>query len=81
MGEARRGMETQMVCSDYRHAGMMSCQGCVQACNSAQIRYNISITLLTCVKETLYIILCACPRVRVNRVCLHSVQYVCGWCL
>lgn len=29
MGEAHRGMETLMVCDDYRHAGMMSYAGCV----------------------------------------------------
>lgn len=37
MGEACRGMEILMVCGDYRHAGMMSCTGCVHARASAQI--------------------------------------------
>lgn len=45
MGEAFGGMETLMVCSDYGHAGMMSCTGCVHVCASAQIIYNVPVSL------------------------------------
>lgn len=83
MGEACKAMETLMVCGDYRHAGMMSCTGCVcvRAYTSAQILYNMSVSLHICKSVCMHLVIeytmCVCVCVR---LCLHSVR-VRGCCL
>lgn len=56
MGEACRAMETLMVCGDYRHAGMMSCTGCVHACSSAQVLHDLSISLHICTSVCMHLV-------------------------
>lgn len=57
MGEACRAMETLMVCGDYRHAGMMSCTGCVHACTSAQILHDAAVSLHICSSSCVHLVI------------------------
>lgn len=63
-----------MVCGDYRHAGMMSCSGCVHACASSQILYNMP----SYVHIKVY---APCLRAHVHSVCVCSCVYVAYVCV
>ena len=88
MGEACRGMETPMVCGDYRHAGMMSRSGCVHLCTSSQIFYNTTVSLPVCTLDCIHLAIahmcvtvCVCVRACVC-VCVSVcscvyIAYVC----
>lgn len=86
MGEACRAMETLMVCGDYRHAGMMSCTGCVDTCTSAQIPYNMLFSLHMCTSECVHLVyhvnicvsVCACVYIVAVCVGVCVCEYLCA---
>lgn len=69
MGESCRGMEIPMVCGDYRHAGMMSCRGRVNARTFAQFLYSMPDSLHMCSSE--------CMQLATETVCLHFSERSC----